>query len=175
MSTYGTALVADLPAGAASAPAGWEHETVELGGDLVRLVARSGEIDQVARVEELLAAAGSGRAAVAEDHDEYGALWVVLSADHRAVWTVHRRYVLPADPGDPEAVAAAIEDHGGTDPREADVAGEDAAAAAARLFGVPTGPMVEAERASASAHLELGLVGGPFPWWDALRLPWPGG
>jgi len=54
------------------------------------------------------------------------------------------------------------------------VAGAQAAAAAAALFGVDPGPVVEAEIRSDHAWEELGTVGGPFPWWSALQLPWPG-
>jgi hypothetical protein len=34
--------------------------------------------------------------------------------------------------------------------------------------------VVEAEAASATAHRHLGVIGGPFPWREALGLPWPG-
>ncbi len=172
MSTYGTALVLDVPSGSDAGP--WTGEVSDLGSGLTRLVAFSPDIEQMEAVGAVLAAAGSGRAAVAEDHDEYGALWAVPAAEDGAVRTVHRRYVLNADPDDAREVAAAVEDHG-TDPRTADVAGEAAAARAAALFGVDAAAMVQAERSSGSAYLALGTVGGPFPWWDALGLPWPEG
>jgi hypothetical protein len=61
----------------------------------------------------------------------------------------------------------------GEDPRERDIAGPDAAAAAAALFDADPAPAIEAERSSATAYEEIGVIGGPFPWWDALDLPWP--
>jgi hypothetical protein len=33
--------------------------------------------------------------------------------------------------------------------------------------------VVAAEAGSATAFEEIGVAGGPFPWWDALQLPWP--
>jgi hypothetical protein len=41
------------------------------------------------------------------------------------------------------------------------------------VFGCDPARMIEAEQSSASAYLEIGIVGGPFPWRDALALPWP--
>ena len=90
MSTYGTAVVLDIPpeaADATTAAAPWTLEASDLGGGWTRMVTYSDEIEQVPAVERLLAAAGSGRAAVAEDHDEYGALWVVLASDGSALRT----------------------------------------------------------------------------------------
>jgi hypothetical protein len=85
---------------------------------------------------------------------------------------VHRRYVLNADPADKQEIADALSDLG-SDPRSADIAGPRAAAAAAAMFGVPAEPVVAAEAGSATAFEGIGVAGGPFPWWDALQLPWP--
>jgi hypothetical protein len=63
------------------------------------MTAHLDEIEQVERVTQVLAAVGQGRAAVAEDYDENGALWVVLAASNSNVRTVHRRYILNADLG----------------------------------------------------------------------------
>ena len=119
-----------------------------------------------------VADAGGARLVVAADFDEYGALWLVASADGGVVRQVHRRYVLNADPADAAAVAAAIEDLG-EDPCADDLAGPDAAGEAAELFGQQTGPMAQAEADSASAYQRIGTVAGPFPWWSALSLRWP--
>ena len=179
MSTYGTALVIDAPhhdelvrAGvrlasdgdvwAGSAPDGWGRLTVALR-----------EISQTDRVTTLLRSLGTARAVVAEDHDEFGAEWTVLSAVDGHVTTVHRRYLLAVDPGDRRAVARYVRAIG-ADPREADVPGGAAAADAAQLFGVDPAPVLDAEERSAEAHTLMGTVGGPFPWWRALGLAWPG-
>lgn len=178
MSTYGTALVIDAPhrdelartgvqlatdgdVWASSAPDGWGRLTVAVR-----------EISQTDRVKTLLLALGTARAVVAEDHDEFGAEWTVLSAVDGDVATVHRRYLLGVDPSDRRAVAELIRAIG-VDPREGDVQGGPAAAAAAELFGVDPAPVLDAEERSAQAHHLMGTVGGPFPWWQALGLAWP--
>ncbi|HSE07719.1 MAG TPA: hypothetical protein VLB29_03550 [Nocardioidaceae bacterium] len=181
MSTYGTALVFDVApegsVGAVMALLGARDPhatTLETGSGWTRVTAFLADVGQLALVEHAATSAGRCRVAVAEDNDEYGALWVVLSASEGRVTTVHRRYVLNADPHDPSDVATALRDLDWIDPREVDVAGADAAAAAAELFEVDPDVMVAAERDSDSAFKEIGVVGGPFPWWDALGLPWPG-
>lgn len=181
MSTFGTALVIDVAPGCdlkAIATALNAREAFPLVAETesgwMRVSAFLPDVGQLDLIERLVASAGTCRAAVAEDNDEYGALWVVLSAQDGSVRTVHRRYILNADPEDPADVATALRDLDGVDPRTEDVAGAAAAAAAAELFGVEAGPMLEAERESAAAHEEIGVVGGPFPWWDALELLWGG-
>jgi hypothetical protein len=141
---------------------------------LTRMVVALEAIEQLERFSSLLGSLGTGRAAVAEDNDEFGAAWTVLSAENGSVTTVHRRYVLNANPGKRAEIAEAVQDLGGIDPRAQDVAGEHAAAAAADLFGVDPRPLIDAEKRSNHAWEELGTVGGPFPWWSALQLPWPG-
>jgi hypothetical protein len=135
-------------------------------------------VDLVDEIDSLLVSAGHGRAAIAEDRDEFGALWVVLAADDGVTRTVHRRYVLNADPRQRRQVKLALQDFvedGKTqDPRADDVAGAEAAAEAALLFDVAPGPVVAAEAGSGTAFKEIGAVGGPFPWIDALGLVWPG-
>lgn len=142
-------------------------------GPWQRVTAGYREILQVDTVANWIARAGMARAAIAEDYDEYGALWVVLANEGRGVRTVHRRYVLNADPSDPADVAVAVADNDGVDPRLQDLAGPEAAVDAAVLFGVDPAAMLVAEAESDRAYREIGVVGGPFPWWRALRLPWP--
>jgi hypothetical protein len=144
-----------------------------VAGPWQRVTAAYGEIMQVGTVAGWIALAGMARAAIAEDYDEYGALWVVLANEGRGVRTVHRRYVLNADPSDPADVALAVADIGGVDPRAQDLAGPEAAVDAAVLFDVEPAAMLAAEAASDRAYREIGVVGGPFPWWRALCLPWP--
>ncbi|MET0864656.1 MAG: hypothetical protein ABWZ98_10010 [Nakamurella sp.] len=180
MSSYGTAFVLDIPASVDplqvvrtlnSAPAAFFLTSAFDGKHRI-----AGLIDAIEQVEPIAAAlflAGSGRAAIAEDNDEYGALWVVLRLAGGPVEIVHRRYVLNADLTDDQEIADALMDLGGVDPRWADVAGPRAAAAAAAVFGVPAEPMVVAEAESVTAFEGIGVAGGSFPWWDALQLPWP--
>lgn len=179
MSTYGTAIVIDVPDGVD--PGIVSEALIAMGGDVYtlsapdgwqRATAYIGEIERVEQISQLLRRVGTARAAIAEDNDEFGALWVVLGCEEGEVWTAHRRYILNADPSDEEQVTAAIEDLGG-DPRSADVASAYAAAAAARLFGVDAQLVIAAEDQSLTAFEGLGVVGGPFPWWSALGLPWP--
>lgn len=178
MSTYGTAVALDLAPGAdvdgvLGVLRPWSAWRRPLDRGWTRLTLAGRDIDQVDEVRAQLVIAGTGCAAVAEDHDEYGALWVVLAARPGEVRTVHRRYVLAADPADPRAVRLAVAAHG-ADPRVHDVAGADAAREAAEMFGTDPAPVVAAETASATAFEGIGVVGGPFPWWDALGLTWPG-
>jgi hypothetical protein len=182
MSTYGTSAVLDSPAKAvlnalakelaadpgadvywSTAPDGWWRTTVAWEG-----------IEKRARVAELLGRLPEGRAAIAEDHDEFGAEWTVLAVENGEVTVLHRRYVLNADPTDAADVADAISSHDGRDPRAGDVTGETAATAAAVAFGSEAGPMLAAEAAAASSELITGAVGDAFPWWPALGIPWPG-
>lgn len=178
VSTYGTALVVDVPPGTEFHVSDEVHASFEVGFRIAapdgwhRSVALLSAVDLVEDILDALRAAGRGRVAIAEDNDEFGARWVVAHAANNAAQVVHRRYILNADPDDVDEVDVAVGDLGG-DPRELDVAGPGAAAAAAMLFGVPTDPMITAERESAAAWREIGIVGGPFPWWSALVLPWP--
>ncbi|GAA5137065.1 hypothetical protein GCM10023339_76850 [Alloalcanivorax gelatiniphagus] len=179
MSTYGTALVIDAPdrddlarAGALLASDGdvWASEATD---GWARLTVALDAISQTERITALLRRIGTARAVVAEDYDEFGAEWTVLSAVEGDVTTVHRRYLLGVDPRRRRAVARVVRAIG-SDPRRADVPGRSAATAAARLFGVDPARVVDAEERSATAHLLMGTVGGPFPWWQSLGLVWPG-
>lgn len=180
MSTYGVAVVVDLQ-GTRSldqvldgvARLGGVAWLAPVGGPWQRVTASFGEISQVETVAGWLAGGGTGRAVIAEDYDEYGALWVVLASADSRVHTVHRRYVLNADPNDLDDVAVAVAELGGVDPRTEDVAGTEAASEAAVLFDVEPAAMLAAEGEADRAYREIGVVGGPFPWWQALRLPWP--
>lgn len=178
MSTYGTAVTLDLApdadvAGVRAVLGSWSAWERPLADGWTRLTLASREVDQVDEVRAQLVIAGTGCAAVAEDHDEYGALWVVLAARPDELRVVHRRYVLPADPSDERAVRLAVASHG-VDPRAHDVPGPDAAREAAAMFGVTPEPVLAAEARADRAFEGVGTVGGPFPWWDALGLTWPG-
>ena len=194
MSTYATTVWIDVPPagpvarvaegldalrepswGDADEPVVWidaETEWIRLSAYLVFRVEL---VDQVA---DLLASAGRGRAAIAEDCDEYGARWVVLAVEDGIVRTLHRRYVLNADPHKPREVRRALRslavDGEVRDPRDDDVAGVGAATEAALLFEVDPRPMIDAEATSDRAFERIGLVGGPFPWLGAVGLVWPG-
>jgi hypothetical protein len=184
MSTYGTAVVIDCPRQAATQIVssltadsdGGRPQIASLAStsdrEWSRVSAYLPTIDLTPVVTGLMSQAGEGRAAVAEDHDEFGASWTVLACNGGEVRVMHRRYVLNADPGDPEEIERAILDLEG-DPRESDIAGVSAAAEAARIFESDPTAMVAAEAGSGSAWEGLGAVAGPFPWWDALGLSWP--
>ena len=178
MSTYGTAVALDLAPEAdvdtvLTTLGAWSAWRRPLPDGWTRLTLASAEVGQLDEVRAMLVIAGKGCAAVAEDDDEYGAFWVVLAARPGVVRTVHRRYLLHADPYDRRAVRIAVADLG-EDPRVRDVAGRDAAREAAEMFGVDAAAVLAAEESSDRAHERMGVVGGPFPWWDALGLTWPG-
>jgi hypothetical protein len=179
MSTFGTAFVIDVAPGgdlteiAAVLNAREAFPLAErLDSGWTRVNAALRDIEQLDLIERLAVSAGTCRAAVAQDNDEYGALWVVLAVHEGVVRTVHRRYILNADPYRRREVRRALRDFEGRDPRAEDVAGPEAAAAAADLFGVDRNRMLEAELDSVWAFQKIGVVAGPFPWWDALGLPW---
>jgi hypothetical protein len=137
-----------------------------------RMIVQFGGIEWVDDIQTWLAAFGVARAAISEDDDEFGAQWVVLAAEGGTVRTVHRRYLLNADPNDPAEVKNVLSDFEDGDPRRGDVAGAPAARAAAALFDQEPGPMVAVERATKRAHGGSGVVQQPLPWWEALALPW---
>jgi hypothetical protein len=165
------------PLSALGSPA--ERIWVDVESDRVRLTTYlTFAVEMVDRISALLVSAGEARAAIAEDNDEFGACWVVLAVEGGIARTVHRRYVLNADPRKRRDVKQALRDfvHDGQvqDPRADDVAGAQAATEAALLFGVEPGPVVNAETGSVTAFEELGVVGGPFPWREPMGLTWPG-
>jgi hypothetical protein len=179
MSSYGTASLMDVTS--ADDLAAIEGFIESRGAHAFSPPSPSGWIRRTAYFEEpgilddlMLVARNleKARIVLAEDFDEYGALWAVLAVDSGAVRTVHRRYVLNADPDDEDSIAEAISELE-TDPRTEDIAGDEAAAAVALLFDVDPAAVVTAERESDSAWESIGIIGGPFPWWDALELPWP--
>ncbi len=156
-----------------------ERIWVDVESDRVRLTTYlTFAIELVDPITAMLVTAGEARAAIAEDNDEFGACWVVLAVDGGIARTVHRRYVLNADPRSRRDVKQTlrdfVQDGEVKDPRADDVAGAQAAAEAALLFGVEPGPVVDAEKGSVTAFEELGVVGGPFPWREPMGLTWPG-
>ena len=60
------------------------------------------------------------------------------------------------------------------DPRADDVAGPQALADVALLFDADPALVLAAEVRAETAFEQMGTVGGPFPWVDALGLVWPG-
>jgi hypothetical protein len=179
MSSFGTALVLDLPPGvecaefddllrgralviySTDAPDGWRRVCAYLEPP--------GLLDEALQA---LDGVQSGRLAVAEDFDEYGALWAVVRLDGENPTVVHRRWLLSADSRSPDEVTAALSEFD-EDPRLKDVTSVDALTDAARLFKTDPSRMLSAEEDSVNAWQSMGVIGGPFPWWDALELPWP--
>ena len=92
--------------------------------------------------------------------------------------TVHRRHLLNADPRNRRQVRQALKgfDRRGRayDPRADDVAGPQALADVALLFDADPALVLAAEVRAETAFEQMGTVGGPFPWVDALGLVWPG-
>lgn len=181
MSTFGTTLAIDVaPEGELSQVAavlnarGSVPLAARLDSGWTRVTAGLPDVGQLGLIRLMAVSAGTCRVAVAEDNDEFGALWVVLSVKDGLLQTVHRRYILNADPYRRREVRRALRELDGVDPRTEDVAGPAAAAAAADLFEVDRRPMLEAELDSVWAFEKIGVVAGPFPWWRALRLPWGG-
>lgn len=195
MSTYATTVWVDLrpdgpvarvaeglaglrdPSSALGSPA--ERIWIDVESDWVRLTTYlTFAIEVIDKITALLESAGEARAAIAEDNDEFGACWVVVAVEGGVARTVHRRYVLNADPRSRRDVRQTlrdfVQDGQLKDPRADDVAGAEAAAQAARLFGVEAGPVVDAEAGSVTAFEGLGIVGGPFPWLEPMGLTWPG-
>lgn len=181
VSTYGTALVIDVAvggdvAGVQSRLLALEDADVYVIDGLAgwhRFSTYTREVEITKDIGGLLELAGRSRAAVAEDFDEFGAEWSVLSNRDGQVEILHRHYILNADPAAPDEVSVAISDLGDDDPRIENVDGPDAATAAAREFDRDPAAMLAAEDRADQAWRKLGDVGGPFPWWDALELPWP--
>lgn len=196
MSTYATAVWVDLrPDGPVAAVAEGladlrnpdagptvsppEKLWVDVESDWVRITTYlTFSVDLVGRIAELIGRADEARAAIAEDNDEFGACWVVLAVRGGEVRTVHRRYLLNADPRSRRQVRHALQgfvvDGVVRDPRADDVAGARAATEAALLFGVDPGPVVDAEDRWQTAYEDMGVVGGPFPWLGPMGLTWPG-
>lgn len=156
MSTYGTAMVIDVAAGGDVAgvqsrllaledadvyvidgPAGWH-----------RFSTYTREVEITKDISGLLELAGRSRAAVAEDLDEFGAEWSVLSNHDGQVEILHRHYILNADPAAPDEVSVAISDLGDDDPRIENVDGPDAATAAARAIRPRSGGDARGRRPS---------------------------
>lgn len=135
--------------------------------------AATADIETLARITVMLRSAGTCRAAVAEDYDEYGALWVVLSSyEGRSATFIDGTCSTPTrGAGCRSAQRSGASTASTRGPRTSPAS--PAAASAAELFDVPPGPMVEAERSSGEAYQGIGTAGGPFPWWKALWLPWP--
>ncbi len=189
MSSYSTALCLDLPAGTGPIERyrslAAHLQTVEgadvaawsttAGNGFTRIVVFAGGATGTEyAVRDWLAEIGAGRAAIAEDNDEFGARWIVLVAAGPDVRTVHARYLFAVDPTDQAGIRAVIDgDFQGDDPRTEDVSGAAALARLAALYGVPPAEVQAAEAAAGTAYRTMGMMGGPFPWWEALGLPWP--
>jgi hypothetical protein len=120
---------------------------------------------------------GSGRLAVADNHDEFGAAWEASGVIDGVTAAVHRHHVIPVDPADDETVAEFItKDCEGKDPRAEDLRDHAAMTALATLYGVELAVVLAAETIADEAYQDVQVVGGYklFPFWHALDLPWPG-
>lgn len=120
------------------------------------------QIDEEAT--EILSQLTSGRVAVADDFDEYGAIFSSWNVDQHAPHLVYRAVICPE--GD---------DSLREDSELPELTGEFAANQLAALWRVDPATVRAADAQRDSLTDELEVVGGPFPWWSALGLAWPAG
>lgn len=181
MSTYGLVVIADVPGNDAA-----EHPV-----DRVTSVLRDSwgpgscpvedleyQIDQTAtgvqvsinvqgmvadhREAEFFTGVPAGRAVICEDGDEYGVVFQVWRLDTGGGQCLYRAYVHDPD-ADPEPATAART-----------ISGAGAAEAAAQLYGVDAGVLLELEDDPTPVSDELGVIGTPFgPWLEHCGLQWP--
>lgn len=113
---------------------------------------------------EVLSGLTDGRVAVADDFDEYGAIFSSWQADHNGARLVYRAVICPEEDDSLRAEGELPE-----------LTGESAADQLATLWGVDAAAVRAADAQQSALPDKLGVVGGPFPWWSALGLPWPVG
>jgi hypothetical protein len=122
---------------------------------------------------------------VALDHDEYGAEHVFLDAPDGTVRRAYHYYAYPRNEetgayhtgGGPSALTRipGIAQQVTSDDPGVLVDGPVSRSTIAARYGVPVAAVDRAATADASAHREIGTVGGPCAHWcDALGLGWPG-
>lgn len=175
MSTYGTAVIADTATC---------EEAEAITANLRKLAAMTVDrctLNPVAPVGELWRASGyiamstsemigidlfagvdTARVVIADDIDEYGALWTAWRVHNAEPVVVYRKYL------------AANENAVDTELAAKDRADIDAAADMAELWGVNPTVVTTVEDHFGAMSRSLGIVGTPFlPWLDALDLRWP--
>jgi|GEM_PF-6388604 len=175
MSTYGTAVIADTTTC---------EEAEAITANMRKLAAMTVDrctLNPVAPVGELWRASGyvamstsemigadlfagvdTGRAVIADDIDEYGAVWTAWRVHDAEPVVVYRKYLAP----DEKAVDAELAAKDRADP--------DAALDMAELWGANPTVVAAVEDHFGAMSQSLGMVGAPFqPWLDALELQWP--
>lgn len=181
MSTYGLVVVADVPDERSAQQLVAQITAVlraSWGGDDGPAEDLEYHVDSVAsgvrvsvdvqgavadrREAEFFAGLPSGRAVICEDGDEYGVVFQVWQLGPTDGACLYRAYVHDPD-GDPEPATAARV-----------IVGVDAATAAAELYGVHPGRLLELEADSTPVSDELGVIGTPFdPWMEHFGVEWP--
>jgi hypothetical protein len=201
MSTFGTAFCVDAPdeadvreVHARLARDDWADPRQTAAflsaapGGLARLVVYLDYSTVGSGVRELVGHIGSGRLAVADNRDEFGAGWSAFRVVGGACTLVHEHEVLPVDPADhetvreyheallegaPPEIRAEMFVDGWVPPRpERDPA---ALADLARLYEADPAVIGDAAAAADHAYEHCCVVGdsGLFPFWFACGLPWP--
>lgn len=111
---------------------------------------------------DLFAGVDTGRIVIADDIDEFGALWTAWRVHNAEPVVVYRKYLAP----DENAVDAEL--------ASKDRADLNAAMDLAELWGVNPTAVAAVEDHFGAMSRALGIVGTPFlPWLDALDLQWP--
>jgi len=175
MGTYGTAVIADTTTC---------EEAEAITANLRKLAAMTVDsctLNPVAPVGELWRASGyvamstsemigidlfagvdTARVVIADDIDEYGALWTAWRVHNAEPVVVYRKYLAP----DENAVDAEL--------AAKDRADLDAAMDMAELWGANPTAVAAVEDHFRAMSQSLGIIGIPFtPWLDALNLQWP--
>jgi hypothetical protein len=116
LSTYGTAFCVDVPAitdaravhatirGYTDDPSHTRTFVTTAHDGLIRLLVDVGSEMLGSRADSLAGQIGTGRVAVAENCDEYGAEWRALRVVEGTCTIVHQHQVLPVDPTDLDEV-----------------------------------------------------------------------
>ncbi|QKT06295.1 hypothetical protein HUN08_03085 [Gordonia sp. X0973] len=183
MSTYGTAIIADVADEAAARrilpqleaaleplyadissivpnPAAEAEPAISTHGNQVRMSVYlpTAAVDDLAH--QAFHAVGPGRAVVAEDADEYGvvfSVWKLTTGDPQQVYRTH----VTGD-SNPELVPDNLRQ------------GAQAATEAAALYDADPQAILDIENDPTPVADNLGTIGDPFsPWLDALGLAWP--
>lgn len=172
MSTYGLAIIADLPDEPTAHQLLTQLTTTLTPDDDpdhaitphpdygTRLIINAPGLVANHQEHDIFTGLPAGRAIVCEDGDEYG---VTFSA-----WQFHN--------GTPTCIYNAYVDAGDRDPDTAarTLTGTTAATTLAALYNTNPQPLLDLETDPTPIQEEIGIIASPFlPWLHALHLDWP--